>query len=80
MAKRRAAVPLPFASLRGSGAPTAAPCIITFAHNVKDEKVGLLFSGPITAIELSPEQAEHVAKQLIHEAALARGDEPEPTG
>jgi hypothetical protein len=79
--RRRAIVPLPFANPRAQATDVRTPgpaqaCTITFAHNVQEEQVGMLFSGPVTSLAFSPEQAEHVAKQLMQEAALARGETP----
>jgi hypothetical protein len=78
--RRRPVVPMPFANPRAQASDaramsTGSPCTVTFAHNVTDEKVGMLFSGPITSLTLTAEQAEHMAKQLLQEAALARGYE-----
>jgi hypothetical protein len=59
---------------RETVAPPAPNCTITFGHNTPDRLVCMLFSVPATQLVFSPEDAEDVARKLLHYAKAARGE------
>lgn len=67
---------LPFVNPKAqprTGEASNTPCTITFAHNEQERRVALSFSGPVTTLFFSPEDAEDVAAKLVEEARKARG-------
>jgi len=51
-------------------------CQIVFGHNSDVGKVLMMFSGAVTQLIFSPEDAEDVAAKLTHYAQAARGSKP----
>ena len=50
------------------------PCYIVYGHNVAVRKVLMKFSVTASQLVFSPEDAEEVARNLIHYAKAARGE------
>lgn len=51
-------------------------CEIIYGHNVQTQRVLMQFSRAADRLIFTPEEAEHVARQLLHYAEAARGKKP----
>jgi hypothetical protein len=71
---RRAGAPPPGGTAVVAPPPPATNCTITFGHNTPDRLVCMLLSAPATQLIFSPEDAEDVARKLLHYAKAARGE------
>jgi hypothetical protein len=56
--------------------PVGQSCEIVFGHNAAIGKVLMQFSATCDRLILDPDAAEHVASQLMANAAQARGTQP----